>query len=398
MKKSKKNLVNLIAFAMIALFSGPTANAQSLTIERPIDQWPSRTIAVSPIFGAEKVPLVDFRLSSTADAMLVKSITVKAHWTSSAHTMYLFNGLTLISSAAAQNGQECTFNVNLELQKGMTVPYTIKADFGTETPFVSPSAWASVDAATFQLADGAIGHSSGSSYGNEMHFFGSIADYRIGAGTEIRMNRHTSGRASVTAIFPFIVTARGSTVAMPQYSDFVVRFTDLVSAETRNATATSVVTVPNGDLADGTTAIIVVTAMLTWSDIDPNGLYAARIQNIGWTAGSQRVLQSWGLEEMATPISNVSPTAMNGLSIIDSYFYDDGRSDGVNQFILTFILPKGVTAAIQQSGDMATWLPAEPGFGSGSIFDLRYGGRVMKAFVFAPKDAERGFYRIVETP
>ncbi len=396
MKTNLQNTLITTILVLAAILIGSPVQAQTLVLGDPTSQIISRPVRVSPFDGTSQTPLVNFTLSASGSDVLVKTVESNINWTSTASTMYLFSGSTLVAATSAQGGHSGTFNVFATIPKGTTVAYTIKADFGTNTPIISPQAWTSVGTVTFETPAGTQGFASGSVNGNIMYFFGAAAEYKLAATASIQSGKNGNGSGDyVTATFPLLVTALGGNVTMPVSSDFVIRFTDLVSSDSFIATAVDVI--PNSDIAEGSVAQVVVTATLAGANVNSKGMYVAKVQSIRWTIGSSNMAQSWGLDEMVTPITNVSTADMNKLTVIDTYFHDEQSSERDNTFIMTFIVPKGMAIMSQYSSNLSSWSSAGFQFGSGQIATLHNGNYVMKGLLFASRHAKRGFYRIIQT-
>ncbi len=337
---------------------------------------------------------MNFTLTASGGDVLVKQIEANVNWASTVSTLYLFSGPTLIASAAANNGYRATFYIQSIVPQGTTMTYTVKADFGANTPSASPQAWTSVTSVMYEKPAGQLSYANGRAHGNTMYFFTEAAEYRLAGTPSIQASRLASG-GSITATFPLHVAALGGDVALPQPADFTVRFTDLVSADSLAPTAVSVVTIPNNPIADGSTAQVTVTAMLAGPNICPDGMYVAKIESLRWTIGETERFQWWGLDDMATPVTNVSTADMNKLTLIASIFHDEQSSERSNAFGMTVIVPRGMAFSPEYSNDLASWNPSSFGFGSDWIATLHNGNSIFKGTLTVPQDAKRRFYRIV---
>jgi hypothetical protein len=105
----------------------------------------------------------------------------------------------------------------------------------------------------------------------------------------------------LVATFPINVTSRGSVMTMPQYTDFVVVFTD-GAGHSYPAPYISVSASPNGNIASDTTSLVTVTASIPASAI-PAGVYGAALTSFRWNQGGTVVTQTYGLEDLKTTTS-----------------------------------------------------------------------------------------------
>lgn len=399
MKKIKTNFDTFSALTAalliaIAICFGSAAQAQTLIVAEPEYQMQSRAIRVSPVDGISQTPLLNFTLTASGGDVLIKSIEANIHWASTASALYLYSGSTLVATIAAGDGHGGTFNVSTVIPQGMTVTYTLRADFGANTPSISPQIWTSIGTVRFEKPDGSQGFATERIHGNVMLFFTEAAEYSLAGTPSIQMSKLASG-GSIIATFPLHVVALGNDVALPQSSDFTVRFTDLVSVDSLRATAVSVVTTPNNPITDGLAAPVTVTATLAGPNIRPDGMYVAKIESLRWTIGSTDQLQWWGLDNMATPATNVSAADMNALTVIASSFHDEQSSERFNSYGLTVIVPRGMAFSPEYSSDLATWSPAGFGFGSDWIATLHNGNSVFRGTLLVAPSVARRFYRVV---
>ena len=91
------------------------------------------------------------------------------------------------------------------------------------------------------------------------------------------MTDSSGNTSNVVASFPFRVRAEGGTVKMPTANDFTVKFgTSTLIIPT---TSITVVTIPNKDIAEGSTANVTVTASISGASFPQSGLYKAVISS-----------------------------------------------------------------------------------------------------------------------
>ncbi len=106
----------------------------------------------------------------------------------------------------------------------------------------------------------------------------------------------------LVATFPINVTSRGGTLAMPQYNDFTVVFTDS-AGNTYTAPSVSVSVSPNNAITTDTTSLVTVTAQIPASNLPSSGLYGAAITSFRWNQDGRQVTQTYGLEGLRTSTS-----------------------------------------------------------------------------------------------
>jgi len=247
------------------------------------------------------VTLSTFNLKSdTGDSTL---LTVYASTTASGTlptTLYLYQGSTLLKSMTVPSNGNVVFNN--DTTTGSTVAantiqtFTIKADFPSNTAngtFASTT----IQSVVFETPNGNTATAQGSAVSSANQYVYTKAAIITLAGTPTITATNasiTGGTSSVIATFPLSINAQGGTVNMPTSADVVVTFSNGQTATVLN---TSVVSNPNSNIADGSTAAVTVTAKSV--GFAP-GLYNAGITSISWNAGQGTTTQTYGLEDFKT--------------------------------------------------------------------------------------------------
>lgn len=255
------------------------------------------------------VTLAQFNLkSSTGESKL---LTVNASTTASGTlptTLYLYNGSTLVDSKTVPSNGSVQFT-NLDTRSGSTIPqsdtpttFTIKADFPANTANATYAS-TTIQSVAFQTPAGNTSTANGSAVSNANQYVYTKAAVIKLAGTPTISAGAANQQGSTTALtatFPLTIQALGGNVSKPNESgsDVVVVF----SNGTTNFTATSksVVTIPNSDIADGSTANVTVTATAPNASLATGGLYNAAVTSITWNAGQGSTTQTYGLEDFKT--------------------------------------------------------------------------------------------------
>lgn len=254
------------------------------------------------------VTLAQFNLkSSTGESKL---LTVNASTTASGTlptTLYLYNGSTLVDSKTVPSNGSVQFT-NLDTRSGSTIPqsdtpttFTIKADFPANTANAT-FASTTIQSVAYQTPAGNTSTANGSAVSNANQYVYTKAAVIKLAGTptiSVSNPAVSTGTTTMTAVFPLTFQALGGNVVIPGTTG--AEFTVVFSNGTNyTATSKSVVTIPNSDIADGSTANVTVTASANPSVALTNGLYNAAITSVAWNAGNGTTTQTYGLEDFKT--------------------------------------------------------------------------------------------------
>ncbi len=252
----------------------------------------------------QNVTLGTFNLKSTSGDS--KLMTVYATTTTSGTaptTLYLYQGSTLLKSKSYAS--TVAFD-NLDSTAGAVVPgndtnvtYTIKADFPSNT---TSGSYASVVVGNvvYEKPNGTTATASGSSVSNVAQYVYSAAPVFALAGTPtvtIDGSNQNGSSTSITAKFPLNVTSLGGTMTKLANTSVLVDF--VKSDYTATTTASVLVsTIPDNNIADGTTVPVTVTAVATPAS---SGIYSAFIKSVAWQVGSVSVTQTYGWDDYKTP-------------------------------------------------------------------------------------------------
>ena len=252
----------------------------------------------------QNVTLGTFNLKSESGDSTLLTVNTTLSGTVIPTTVYLYQGSTLLKSKTAST--TVSFD-NLDTTDGSVIAqnaiqtYTIKADYAASTTVNGATTAVTVSSAKFQTPNGNTSDASVSAavVNAPVYVYSKAASIALaGTPTIVASNvTVTGGTSSVTATFPLSITALGGNVVIPSNADVVVTFSN---GSTATALNTSVVTIPNSDIADGSTAAVTVTAKL--SNV-PSGLYNAAITSIKWNAsgtGTGTTTQNYGLEDFKT--------------------------------------------------------------------------------------------------
>jgi len=283
----------------------------TLTLSAASNPLREQNYRIDPTNGVLGVPLLTFNLNAqTGNASL---LTVNASTTASGTkptTLYLYNGSTLLQSQSVGANGSAIFN-NLNNTTGAVVSadtiqtFTIKADYPSNTANGSYSS-TTINSIVYETANGStLTTTSSPVVGVNQYFYTASPSFTLASTPTIQItgtNQNGSSTAA-TATFSFNVTATGGTMTEPVNSDFVVDFATSTTGVQLQAPSVSVVTIPNNNIADGSTASVTVTAQLPNSTVVNSGLYNAYIKSITWHITNNTaspVTQSYGLEDYQT--------------------------------------------------------------------------------------------------
>ncbi len=254
----------------------------------------------------QNVTLGTFNLKSTSgDSKLMTVYATSTVSGTAPTTLYLYQGSTLLKSKTYAS--TVAFD-NLDSTAGAVVPgndtnvtYTIKADFPSNTTSGSYTSVV-VGNAVYEKPNGTTASASGSSVSNVAQYVYTAAPVFAIAGTPTITIDGTNQQGSSTAItakFPLNVTALGGTMTKLGNTDVVVKF--VKSDYTGTTTASTLVsTIPDNNIADGTTVPVTVTATAAASALS-SGIWSAYVHSVAWTVGSVSVTQTYGWDDYKTP-------------------------------------------------------------------------------------------------
>lgn len=280
----------------------------TLTLSAPANTLRSANYRVNGNDVLSGVTLGSFNLKSDTGASTL--LTVNSTTTASGTlptTLYLYNGSTLLKSKTVPSNGSVSFD-NLDTTAGAMIAqsdtpttFTIKADFPSNT-VNSTYASTTVTSVAYQTPNGNSATASGSAVSNaNQYVYTKAAVITLKSAPTIAVSNPSvsTGTTTMTATFPLSFKALGGNVVVPGTTgaEFVVVFSN---GTAYTATSKSVVTIPNNDIADGSTADVTVTASVNPSVALTNGLYNAAITSIAWNAGNGTTTQTYGLEDFKT--------------------------------------------------------------------------------------------------
>ncbi len=283
--------------------------SSTLTLSSPANTLRSQNYRVNGNDVLYGVTLGQFNLKSDTGPSTL--LTVNSTTTVSGTmptTLYLYNGSTLLKSKTVPSSGVVTFD-NLDsagaaavvAQSDVPTTFTIKADFPSNT---SNGTYASttIGTVTYQKPSGSSADAAGSAVTNaNQYVYTKAAVITLKSAPTITVSNPSvsTGTTTMTATFPLSFKALGGNIVVPGTTgaEFTVVFSN---GTPYTATAKSVVTIPNNDIADGSTADVTVTASVNPSVALTNGLYNAAITSIAWNAGNGTTTQTYGLEDFKT--------------------------------------------------------------------------------------------------
>lgn len=285
----------------VAKVTQPSASSTAATMSMGGSdvQIRSSNYRITGTAGVSKATMINFMVDSYGGSGTIKTLPVGFNGNVFPTAVYLFDGNTLVASKTG--GADVIFdNINLAVPINTQKILTIKADYPSTTlngarsaAFVAPGTYEKLPGITATMGGAPID-------GRVQYFFHAVAKYRPTSVPTITTPPSSSSTPYMLATFPLAVQADGGTVQIPMSngSDFGVMFTN--GSNMYAASAKSVVTIPNQNIADGTISSVTVTAHVAGANIPTSGLYNAMITSIKWNAGSGVVTQTWGLEDFKT--------------------------------------------------------------------------------------------------
>ncbi len=329
-----KMLVTIIV-TILTMSINDSASAQAvstLTVSDSPTPIRSRNFRIDPIDGVQQATLSTFNVKSESGDSAINQVVVKlqTHFTKPT-TVYLYEGNTLIGSVSLINGFSPNFvyfyGLNHVVAQNTAQIFTIKADFASNTQ------QGSMSGAVFQVdytrSNGTTETIQKEVTGSEHHFYSMTANFAlVGAPTITKTSDQNGFTTEMTATFSFDMTADGGTVAKLKSSDvFVFAKKD---ALTSIPCTTSVITIPNNDIADGSTSRVTITATIQANQVSTPGMYGFELKQINWGTVSSGTwaYQVWGLEDFKTPatsyfaLASIPSSPKNHFGAIGEDLYD----------------------------------------------------------------------------
>ncbi len=279
----------------------------SLTLSSATSPLRSMNYRINPDSGVQGASVLTFNVKSeTGDS---KILTVNASTTASGTaptTLYLYDGSTLLASkTVVSSGGNIAFdNLNVVVPKDVTKTLTIKSDWPSNSTTGS-AASTTVASVLFEKPNGSSANASGSQIFGVNHYVFSAAPQfaLVGVPSISKTSNQGASTTEMSASFTFNVTALGGAMTKPTAATFTV----VAATNTTNLLGTAEgtpVTIPNNDIADGSTAQVTVTATLANADVTHSGQYGFAVSSIAWTVGSNTITQTWGLDDFKTPATS----------------------------------------------------------------------------------------------
>lgn len=249
-------------------------------------------------------PVLNFNVKSDTGASKILTVNATSSLSGvngSDLVYYLYDGSTLLSS---KTGSTSVSFDNLSLNVGQDTTKTLSVKIGY--PATSTGAYVStttISSIVYEKPNGSTATVSTLVQGVGQYVYTAAPQFVLASTPTISISgtSQTGSSTAAVATFQFNVTALGGQMTQPTNSSFVVKFASTtVAANAITASSVNVVTIPNNNIADGSTAQVTVTAVLNNNGTVGSGLYNAYIDSIAWTVGSNTVTQTYGLDDFKT--------------------------------------------------------------------------------------------------
>lgn len=308
--------------------SSIVTSTTQLTLSASPNPIPSASNVFNSYDGARGVSFTNFNVkSSGGDSSIVGvSASITASGTAPT-TIYLYTGAGLVASKVITPGNNNVdfSNLNILVAKDTFQTLLIKGDFPANGNSGSMAS-VNINAVSYQSSNGILNKTSnGAVIGASQYFLKAAPKFVLAtAPTASSVNNTSTGQTvSLTATFTMNVTSVGGTMVMPVPGDFTVKYG--LGSLTNTTSIISVVTIPNNNIAEGSTANVTVTALVPASAIPQSGPYVFGITSIKYQVGQSSGIQNYGLEDFktpnavmaivggtATPTSSIKITSPNG--------------------------------------------------------------------------------------
>lgn len=287
----------------------------TLTMSAPASTLRSMNYRVNGQDSLQNVTLAQFNLKSTSgDSTLltVNASTSVSTGGTAPTTLYLYKGSTLIKSKSY--AASISFD-NLDTSNGSVVPgtdtpvtYTISADFPSNTT-TGTYASTTVNSVAYLNPNQNSSSTATTVTNANQYVYTKAAVIKLKSAPTISVATQTVagvGTTTMTATFPLTIQALGGNVILPHVggADVQVVFSNgsnsYVAATSTTGASLSVVTIPNNNIADGSTADVTITASINPSGALTNGLYNAALTSFVWNAGIGSTTQQYGFDDFKT--------------------------------------------------------------------------------------------------
>ena len=256
---------------------------------------------------------VDLKSTLGVSTLTALKVTVNSGATSTPTALYLYNGDTLLSSAAVGTGTVVFSNLSLDIAKDTITTLTLKADFPANASGVASTS-VSVTGSQYDTADGTTHDVVISSVisGNDVHLSTSASEWTL-VSSSITPTSGVVGvnKSYLSGTIVLNVKANGASLTKPAAGDFTVFFASSTQLTTNGgagytaANGISVapsVTVSPSDMTvgDGGSYVVTINGVL-YSDNAAFGSSQAMFMVVN-SIGSQ----NWGIDTFYTPIAQLT--------------------------------------------------------------------------------------------
>lgn len=278
----------------------------TLTLSAATSPLRSMTSRANPTNTVEGNSVIFSVKSETGDSkILTVTATSSVSGVSASSLVYeLFDGSTKLSSVTGST--TVTFdNLSLVVPKDVTKTLTVKVTYPATTTG-SYIATTTVSSVVYEKPNGSSATVSTAVNGVGQYVYTKAAIITLAAAPTIRTDVQTVsgvGTSTVVATFPLNIRSEGGNTTLPVAADFTFVFsngTNYTASSTVTGVAVSPVTIPNNDIADGSTAQVTVTVSANGTALLTSGLFNAALTSIKWNAGNGVVTQTYGLDDFKT--------------------------------------------------------------------------------------------------
>lgn len=293
-----------LVISIVSMFYTSPVMADTLTkITAPGTNIGAQNIKVNPNDGVQDFPLAVISVKSEAGPTKITGLYVSTKNVSANPTtlrIYSNQSWTPLGSITGITSTSIgVINCDITIATNTMTAFTLCGDFSSQT-----SGWCIGRIHGIRVEQDGVSKdilSPPELHGPERRFFGGVANW-IQSAAPMTTTTNVGGRTvSMTATFTLQVTADGMNLVQPTGKDFVVVASTSPNSSVLCDTVTAV-TVPNGPIADGSTATVYLTASISDAYIPENGSYGFKIEQINWGSNpNAQICQYWGLEQFKTP-------------------------------------------------------------------------------------------------
>jgi len=281
----------------------------TLTLSAASSPLRSQNYRINPDNGVQMMPVLNFNVKAETGDAKIENVYASTTWSAGGAptTLYLYDGSTLLASKnVVTAGASINFdNLSVVIPKDTTKTLSVRADLPATATSGSFSS-TTVSRVVFEKPNGTTADATGSQVFGVNHYVYTAAPQFVLVGTPTisKTSNQNGSTTEMTASFTFNVTALGGAMTKPTASSFTI----YAATNTTNLISTAVgtpVTIPNNDIADGSTAQVTVTATLGTGSVVHAGQYGFVVGSTTWTVGSvSGITQTWGLDDFKTPATS----------------------------------------------------------------------------------------------